>query len=349
MRKLLIGLVLLALSAGIVFANGSSEKATKAGSGAKKYTMVMVVKLQGIAWFNNMRLGIQAFGKDHPDVIISQTGGSTADPAVQVQIVNNQIAKGVDAVLAVPNDPNSLVSSFKRARKDGIVVATQEAANLQVGNYDVEAFHNGAYGRHMMDYMAKWMGNKGLWQPFVGHLTAPSHNEWVDGEQAEAKAKFPQLKQATKRIESLENTHTAYEKSLELLKTYPNLKAIMGSAMTTVPGAAQAITDKGLIGKVAAFGTSLPSVAGDYIVSGAAKEISFWVPADAGYEVAMAAYDALKGITIKDGMNLGRPGYDSVTVQKNKYGVPVVYGHAWVDINKSNLNQWKKPDGSWKL
>ena len=32
----------------------------------------------------------------------------------------------------------------------------------------------------------------------------------------------------------------ALEKSLELLKTYPDLKAIMGSAMSTVPGAAQA-------------------------------------------------------------------------------------------------------------
>ena len=340
MRKL-HGFLALFLAVPIMFASAQGAP--------KKYTMVMVVKLEGVAWFDNMRLGIQAFGKDHPDVNITQTGGSTADPALQVQIVNDQIARGVDAVMAVPNDPNSLVSSFKRARQDNIVVATQEAANLQVGNYDVEAFHNDQYGKHMMDYMAKWMGEKGLWQPFVGHLTAPSHNEWVDGEVAEAQAKFPGLKQATNRIEDLENQQVAYQKTLELLKTYPNLKAVMGSAMSTVPGAAQAITEKGLIGKVAAFGTCLPSVAGDYITSGAVKEISFWVPADAGYEVAMAAYKALQGITITDEMNLGRPGYDSVTVVKNQYGVPVVYGKAWVDADKSTLNKWKNPDGSWQL
>lgn len=339
MRKLL-GFLVLFLAISIMFASAQ---------GAKKYTMVMVVKLEGVAWFDNMRLGIEAFGKDHPDVNITQTGGSTADPALQVQIVNDQIAKGVDAVMAVPNDPNSLVSSFKRARQDNIVVVTHEAANIQVANYDVEAFHNDQYGRHMMDYMAKWMGEKGLWQPFVGHLTSPSHNEWVDGEEAEAKAKFPGLKKATNRIEELENQQVAYQKTLELLKTYPDLKAIMGSAMSTVPGAAQAITEKGLIGKVAAFGTCLPSVAGDYITSGAVKKISFWVPADAGYVSAMAAYKALQGITITDGMNLGRPGYDSITVEKNKYGVPVVYGKAWVDVDKSNLNEWKNPDGTWKL
>ncbi len=334
----------------LLFATGQSEKTGSVPSGgAKKYTMVMVVKLQGIAWFNNMALGIDRFGKEHPDVDISQTGGSTADPAVQAQIVNDQIAKGVNAVLAVPNDPNSLVPAFQRAQSDNIVVATQEAANLQVGNYDVEAFHNDAYGKHMMDMMAQALGNQGLWQPFVGHLTAPSHNEWVDGEKAEATAKYPDLKQATTRIEDLENQQVAYEKTLELLKTYPDLTAVMGSAMTTVPGAAQAITEKGLIGKVAAFGTCLPSVAGTYIMSGAAKQIHFWIPADAGYEVAMAAYDALKGVQIVDGMNLGRPGYESVTVVKNQYGVPVVYGQAWVDVDKSNLDQWKNPDGSWKL
>ncbi|MGB9592315.1 MAG: autoinducer 2 ABC transporter substrate-binding protein, partial [Candidatus Kryptoniota bacterium] len=60
-----------------------------AADNAKKYTIVMVVKLEGVAWFDNMRLGIQAFGKDHPDVNISQTGGATADPALQVQIVND--------------------------------------------------------------------------------------------------------------------------------------------------------------------------------------------------------------------------------------------------------------------
>lgn len=349
MRKLLIVFALLTVSAALALANGSAEKSATGTSTSKKYTMVMVVKITGIAWFNNMKLGIERFGKDHPDVNISQTGGATADPALQVQIVNNQIAKGVNAVLAVPNDPNSLVPSFKRARNDGIVVATQEASNLQVGNYDVEAFHDFAYGKFMMNYMAKWMGDKGLWQPFVGHLTAPSHNQWVDGEQAEAKAKYPGLTQASKRIVSDESEHVAYEKSLELLKKYPNLKAIMGSAMTTVPGAAQAITEKGLIGKVAAFGTCLPSVAGAYLESGAAQEISFWIPSDAGYEVAMSAYDALKGIKVTTGMNLGRPGYGSVTVVKNKYGVPVIYGSAMKSVTKKDLSQWKNPDGSWKL
>ena len=213
----------------------------------------------------------------------------------------------------------------------------------------MEAFDNIAYGRHMMDIMAKWMGNKGLWQPFVGHLTSTTHNEWVDGETMQAKEKYPNLKMATDRLEEQENQQIAHDKTLELLKTYPQLKAVMGSAMTTVPGAAQAISEKGLIGKVAAFGTCLPSVAGDYLKSGAAISIHFWVPADAGYVTARVAYDLLKGKKITEGMDLGRPGYTKITIKKNKSGVPVIYGSAWVDVNKDNLKDWINPDGKYKL
>jgi len=337
MRKLLlILLALVVLSTSFAFAAG-------------KPTIVMVVKLEGVAWFDNMRLGIQAFAKDYPDVDAYQTGAQSADPALQVKIVEDLIAKGVSAILAVPNDPSSLVPAFKRANAAKILTLTHEASVQQQVSYDIEAFDNLAYGRHMMDVMAKWMGEKGMWQPFVGHLTSTTHNEWVDGETAEAKAKYADLKMATDRIEEQENQQIAHDKALELLKTYPDLKTFMGSAMSTVPGAAQAITEKGLIGKVAAFGTCLPSVAGDYIKSGAAISIHFWVPADAGYVTARVAYELLKGHKITEGMDLGKPGYNKITIKKNKSGVPVIYGQAWKDVNKDNLSDWMTPDGKYKL
>ncbi len=337
MRKFLIVLLALILVSSVAFA----------ASGKK--TIVMVVKLEGVAWFDNMRLGVEAFAKDHPDIDAYQTGADSADPAAQVKIIEDLIAKGVNAILAVPNDPASLVPAFKRANDAKIFTLTHEASVQQQVSYDVEAFDNLAYGRHMMDIMAKWMGNKGLWQPFVGHLTSTTHNEWVDGEVAQAKEKYPNLKMATDRLEEQENQEIAYTKALELIKAYPQLKTMMGSAMSTVPGVARAITEKGLIGKMAAFGTCLPSVAGDYIKSGAAISIHFWVPADAGYVTTRAAYELLKGNKVTEGMNLGRPGYEKVTIKKNKSGVPIIYGSAWVDVNKDNLKNWTNPDGKYKL
>ena len=337
--------ILFVFTSYAVFAAGQKEgKVAK-----KKFTIALVVKLEGVAWFDNMRLGIQEFDRTHDDVHAYQIGADTADPAAQVALVNDLIAKGVDAILVIPNDPESLVPSFKKANKAGILTFTHEGSNQQQVSYDLEAFDNNAYGRHMMDVMAKWMGYKGEWAAFVGHLTSTTHNEWVDGEEQEAKAKYPGLKMVCPRLEEHENQQIAYEKSLELLKTYPNLKAIMGSAMSTVPGAARAIEEKGLIGKVGAFGTCLPSVAGDYLKHGSAISIHFWVPADAGYVLANIAYKTLKGEKITPGMNLGKPGYEHITIKKNKYGVPVVYGSAWVDVNKDNLKDWMTPDGKYKL
>jgi len=339
MKKSFVLAFVFLLTAGLAVSTGAEDK----------FEIVMVVKLEGVAWFDNMRLGIEQFNKDFPDVNAYQIGADTADPAAQVALVEDLIAKGVDAILVVPNDPESLVPAFKKANDAGILTFTHEASNQKQVSFDIEAFDNIAYGRHMMDVMAQWMKEQGKWQPFVGHLTSTTHNEWVDGEEMQAKEKYPNLERATDRIEEKENQQIAYQKSLELLKTYPDLKAIMGSAMSTVPGAAQAIEEKGMIGKVAAFGTCLPSVAGDYLESGAAKSIHFWVPADAGYVTAMVAYKMLKGEEIKEGMNLGRPGYENIIIKKNKDGVPVIYGQAWMDVNKDNLNEWKKPDGDYRL
>ncbi|MDR2551651.1 MAG: substrate-binding domain-containing protein [Treponema sp.] len=338
---------LLAVLGLLCFACSQSGKDSAGGD--KQFEIVLVVKLEGVAWFDSTRVGITRFNDEHPDVNAYQIGASTADPAAQVALVNDLIAKGVDAILVIPNDPASLVPAFKNARSQGIKVLTHEAGTQSDADYDVEAFDNTAYGAHMLDVMAEWMEGQGVWQPFVGLLTSPTHNQWVDGELAQAKAKWPGLSTAQDRIEEREDQELAYQRALELLRANPNVKAMMGSAMSTVPGVAKAITERGLIGKTAAFGTCLPSVAGDYLESGATQSIHFWVPADAAYATASAAYKLLKGETISAGTDLGVSGYNNVTIRNNDAGVPVIYGQAWVDVNKGNLGEWKNADGSYKL
>lgn len=345
MKKLVTLLLILAMVSGVLFAAGGKE----AAAAQKKYEIVLVVKLEGVAWFDSTRVGIEKFAADHPDVNAYQIGADTADAASQIALIEDLIAKGVDAILVVPNDDKALVPVFQKAKEKGILTFTHEASTQAGVNYDLEAFDNADYGRHMMDVMAEWMNYEGQWQPFVGNLTSTSHNEWVDAEIDQARTKYPGLHVAKDRIEDQENQQLAYERALELFRTYPNLKAIMGSAMSTVPGVAAAIEEKGLIGKVAAFGTCLPSVSGDYLKSGAAQSIHFWVPADAAYATAKLAYMMLEGQEIKDGVNLGVPGYESVTIRNNAAGVPVVYGAAWVDVNKDNLHEWVDDAGNYLL
>ena len=71
-----------------------------------------------------------------------------------------------------------------------------------------------------------------------------------------------------------------------------------------VVGAAIAIQEAGLGGKITVVGTSLPSLSGKQLESGAFTMISFWDPALAGYAMDKVAVDKLEGKPVTDGMDL---------------------------------------------
>ncbi|MDD3942111.1 MAG: substrate-binding domain-containing protein, partial [Sphaerochaetaceae bacterium] len=148
MKKLVTVLLILAMVGGVAFAAGQGEAAAKKDD---KLEIVLVVKLEGVAWFDSTRVGIEKFAAAHPDVNAYQVGADTADPASQIAIINDLIAKGVDAILVVPNDPEALVPVLKKANDAGILTFTHEASTQRQVSYDLEAFDKDEDGRHMMD------------------------------------------------------------------------------------------------------------------------------------------------------------------------------------------------------
>ncbi len=194
-----------------------------------KHTIVTVVKLSGVAWFNRMETGVKEYAEQSGDDA-TQIGPASADAALQVQLIEDLIAKKVGAITVVPNSPEALEPVLGKALDAGIKVIGHEASSLKNVTYDVEAFDNGAYGEHLMKALAAAMGEEGEYAVFVGHLTAKTHNEWVDAAVAYQKEHYPKMKLVADKIESNEQQQTAYAKTKELLRTYPNLKGVQGSA-----------------------------------------------------------------------------------------------------------------------
>lgn len=321
-----VAAALLAGTAGVTQAQSEAQ--------GRKYTITTVVKIAGIAWFNRMDEGIKKFAKDTGQNA-TEVGPASADAALQNQMVEDLIAKRANAITVVPNSPESMEPVLKKALDSKIVVIGHEGSDLRNVTYDVEAFDNAAFGEHLMDMLAKAMGEEGEYAVFVGHLTAKTHNQWVDAAVARQKKAYPRMTLVAEKQESLEDQQVAYTKTKELLQAHPNLKGIQGSASTDVAGAALAVEDAGLSGKVSVVGTSLPSIAGPYIQSGTIAQISFWDPAKAGYVVDKVALMALDGKPVTDGMDLGVEGYEKVILQGH-----VITGQAWVDCNKANLAQF---------
>jgi simple sugar transport system substrate-binding protein len=316
---------------GGALASGAGAVARAAGT----RSIVTVVKIIGVQWFNRMDEGVKQFAADNPGVSTQEIGPPQADAALQVQMIQDLIARRVNAICVVPNSPETLEPVLKHAMSRKIAVIGHEGSDLKNVDYDLEAFDNRAYGEHLMQALATRMGGQGEYAVFVGHLTAKSHNEWVDGAIALQKAKYPNMKLVTERVESNEDQQTAYTKTKELLRAYPNLKGFQGSGATDVAGIGLAIEEAGLKGKVAVVGTSLVSVSGKYLQSGAISMISFWDPKLAGYVMNKLALMVLNGQKVTDGQNLGVTGYEKV-----KLVGKVVYGKAWVDVTKENMKEY---------
>ena len=299
---------------------------------ADDYTIAVVPKMTSIAWFQRMEEGVLQY-VDETGVDAFYTGPSEGDGALQAQVIEDLISQGVDAICVVPFSTEALEPVLKKAREAGIIVISHEAAGMENIDYDIEAFDNDAYGRHFMAKIGELTDGKGEYVLEVGALTSASHNQWVDGAKAYQEENFPEMSQYGDKIETKDDQSVSYEKIKEVLTANPNIAAIEGSAMADVAGAALAVEELGLAGKVKIVGTSLVSVSGKYVREGTIDMISFWDPAEAGKAMIALAQKMLAGEEVKDGLNLGIPGYENLILTDK-----VLTGEAWVDVTIDNVD-----------
>ncbi|HKT92428.1 MAG TPA: autoinducer 2 ABC transporter substrate-binding protein [Paraburkholderia sp.] len=307
---------------------------------AENPTIVTVVKVTGISWFNRMDDGIKEFGKDNPNVSVYQTGPGRADAAQQLKIIDDLIAKKVSAIAVVPYDPPTLEPALKKAMDRGIKVVTHEADNEKNTMVDVEAFDNSAYGAALNDRLASCMHNDGKWATMVGSLGSRSQVQWADGGIDNAKKKFPKMQLVETNLETNNDGEHAYEVAKEVLRKHPDIKGFQGSSSLDVIGIGRAVEEAGLQGKICVYGTGLPTEAGKYLESGAINGIAFWDPKLAGIAMNKIAMMLIDGKTVENGTNLGLPGYEKVTVSKGPGKGIIVRGQGWVSVDKSNYKQY---------
>lgn len=308
--------------------------AAEAPAATAPLDFVTVVKIAGINWFNRMEEGVVAWGKD-AGVNATLVGPAEADAAQQIPIIEDLIAKDVDALCVIPMDPTQLDPVLKKAMDAGITVITHEASNQVNMDFDIEAFDNMAFGAGLMDRLAASMGEEGEYAVFVGSLGSKTHNEWVDGGIARQLEAYPNMKMVGDKNESFDDAEIAYQKAKEILAAYPNIKGFQGSASTDVAGIGRAVEEAGLQDVVSVVGTSLPSIAGDLLYSGAIDAIGFWDPAVAGAACNRIAQMKLAGETVGEGTDLGIPGYNNLIAVGN-----VLYGDAAVYVDASNADQY---------
>jgi simple sugar transport system substrate-binding protein len=348
LKKAISVLLTVALAGTMLVGCGSSGKGTTANStqtntaakdagGNKKFKIVVMPKLVGIPYFNASETGAKQAGQDL-GVDVTYTGPTKADAAEQVKMIEDLISKGVDAIAVAPNDAAALKPVLKKAKDKGILIMDWDTpADKDLVDISVHQIDDKEYGQHIWDKLVEAMGtDSGDYAIITGGLSASNLNSWIDAGTSYAKTKYPNLKLVTDKVPTDEKQQVAYQKTLELIKAYPNLKGIIGVSTPAPLGAAQAIQEKGLQGKIAVVGSALPTDSKQFLKDGSLNTAILWDPGKLGYLTVALAKMKLEGKEIKDGMDI--PNVGKIKVSSD--GKTVIMG-APADFTKDNVDQYK--------
>lgn len=315
---------------------GTTAAGTTAAVTAKKFKIVCMPKRIGSPFYSAAETGMKQAAIDL-NMDLNFTGPTVTDAAQQAKMLEDLINSGIDAIAIAPADAVALTPVLKKARDKGILILDWDsAAEPAVVDASVKQVDEKLYAQHIWDLLVKYMGtDEGEYAILIGNLSAANLKSWTDNGEAYAKVKYPKLKLVTERISCDDKQQVAYQKALELIKVYPNLKGIVGISTPMPLGAAQAVQEKGLQSKIAVVGSALPKDSKQYIMDGSLDGPTLWDPAKLGYLTMYVARQLLDKKGIKDGMDVPTIGKVSVLAD----GKTVIMGQP-TDFTKDNVDQF---------
>lgn len=282
-----------------------TEEPTDAAADGKKFKIAVMPKLVGIPYFTQTGEGAMQAGEAF-GVEVIYTGPTKADAAEQVKMIEDLINQGVDAICVAPNDPNAVVPVLQKAKEAGILVLDWDTpVDINVVDASIHQIDDKELGEHLFDALVESMGtDSGDYAIITGGLSAANLNTWIDYGTAYAAEKYPNLNLVTDKIPTDEKQQEAYSKTLDLVKTYPDLKGIIGVSTPAPLGAAQAIREKGLQDQIAVVGTCVKEDCQEFLTDGALDVGCLWNTQRLGFLTVGVAKAMLEGKTLENGMEI---------------------------------------------
>ncbi|EPJ44717.1 MAG: rhamnose ABC transporter periplasmic rhamnose-binding protein [Osedax symbiont Rs2] len=271
----------------------------------------LVVKALGIGFFEAANEGAQEAAKELGNVKVIYTGPTSTTAEGQIEVISALIAQKVDAIAVSANDTDALVPILKKAQQRGIKVISWDSGVSAAGRkMHLNPSSNQLIGEMNIKLAADALKAADIASGDVAILsatpTSTNQNIWIE----EMKKVLPNYSNlnlvATVYGDDLADK--SYRETLALLKTYPDLKAIIAPTTVGILAAAQAGKDQGKIGKVFVTGLGLPSELAGHVDSGAVHSFAIWNPIDLGYAATMISYNLVKGNGSDSEIGMGRLG-----------------------------------------
>ena len=302
------------LAGALVFAGSASVLADDA------YTIVVIPKMEGITYFTKVQEGAEKAGEEL-GVNVIYDGPETASAEAQVALIASYAAQGVDAICVAANDMAAVGASLMTAQETtGVMVMDWDSqCGEAVTSASVYNVHDKDFGEHMVDKLVELMGTSGDYAIVTGGEDAPNLNAWIDAGQKYAQVEYPDLNLVSIPVPTDEDEEKAYEITLELLDSFPNLKGILGYSTPTAPGCARAIRERGRQEDIVLVANGVESDCAEYREDGALDCGCLWDCEKLGYLTVAAAKQILDGKAIDE--NFSVEGIDGITVSENGHNI----------------------------
>ncbi|MBD0414921.1 rhamnose ABC transporter substrate-binding protein [Oryzicola mucosus] len=301
--------------------------------------IALVVKSLGNGFFDAAHKGALEAAKELGGVEIIYTGPTKATAEAQIEVVNSLIAQKVDAIAISANDADALVPVLKKAMDRGITVISWDSGVAAEGRQlHLNPSDTDLIGETIIKLAADHLPDGGDVAILSAASTATNQNAWIDAAKKALPEKFKNINLVSV-VYGDDDSAKSTDEAKGLLKSYPNLKAIIAPTTVGVVAAAQVVTDENLIGKVNVTGLALPSEFKKFIDNGASQGVALWNPIDLGYSAVYLAYDlAVKKEEAKPGakLSIGRVG--EITLDDTN-SAPMA---APFTFDKSNIEEFSK-------
>jgi ribose transport system substrate-binding protein len=310
MKKILMGLALLCVAAACT----QEQQPTAADSGTTRqdlrsrmqkdrYTVAVIPKGLVHQFWLTVRAGAESAGRDFNADIMWRGPDAETDVSKQIDIVDDMITRGVDAIVLAACDTNALIDPVKRAVAAKIPVVTIDSGVESDLPISFVATDNKKGAQLAADKLAELLGGKGEVGliPFVpGAATSQLREQGFQ----EGMAKHPEITVLPPQY-SMSDVSKGMSVTQDLMTAHPNMIGIFAANESGAMGAVQAIEAANKAGqiKLVAFDAAQEEL--DALKRGTIQALVVQNPFQMGYQGVKAAIDHIKGKDVPKQIDTG--------------------------------------------